>query len=198
MQLLLLIAYPICVHYAVVTMNPEAQLLALVLLAAGVSLPGIKKHSVFSWLVLLSVMLLSVLISYLQLTMYVLYIPPIIIPLLLFSVFFRSLQPNETPMTTRIGETIHGSFSPDMRNYSRQVTVLWCVFFILLTLWSAMLPIYASDEIWSLFTSFINYLLVALLFVAEYFYRKWRFRTFNHLSFWQYMEQVVKADIRKL
>jgi uncharacterized membrane protein len=179
-------------------MNPEAQLLALVLLAAGVSLPGIKKHSVFSWLVLLSVMLLSVLISYLQLTMYVLYIPPIIIPLLLFSVFFRSLQPNETPMTTRIGETIHGSFSPDMRNYSRQVTVLWCVFFILLTLWSAMLPIYASDEIWSLFTSFINYLLVALLFVAEYFYRKWRFRTFNHLSFWQYMEQVVKADIRKL
>jgi uncharacterized membrane protein len=198
MQLLLLIAYPLCVHYAVVTVNPEAQLLALVLLAAGISYPGIKQNSTVAWLTLLSVIALSLLISYFQLTLYVLYLPPVIIPLLLWTVFFRSLLPGETPLTTQIGESVHGPFSPEMRHYSRQVTVLWAVFFVLMAGWSALLPFLASDKIWSLFTSFINYLLVGMLFVAEYFHRKWRFRQFNHLAFWQYLQLVARANIRKL
>jgi uncharacterized membrane protein len=198
MQLLLLIAYPLCVHYAVVTANPEAQLLALVLLAAGISYPGIKRNSALAWLALLVVAALSLLVSYFQLTLYVLYLPPVIIPLLLWSVFYRSLQPGETPLTTQIGESVHGQFSAEMRHYSRQVTAIWSVFFVLMAGWSALLPWLASDEIWSLFTNVINYLLVALLFVVEYFCRRWRFRQFNHLAFWQYLQLVAKANIRKL
>lgn len=198
MQLLLLIAYPLCVHYAVVTDNPEAQLLALVLLAAGISYPGIRKNSSVAWLALLTVTALSLLVSYFQLTLYVLYLPPIIIPLLLWSVFYRSLLPGETPLTTQIGESVHGRFSPEMCHYSRQVTALWAWFFVLLAGWSALLPLLATAEIWSLFTNVINYLLVGLVFVAEYFYRKWRFQQFNHLAFWQYLQLVAKANIRKL
>ena len=121
MQLLLLIAYPLCVHYAVVTANPEAQLLALVLLAAGISYPGIKRNSALAWLALLVVAALSLLVSYFQLTLYVLYLPPVIIPLLLWSVFYRSLQPGDLISTGAAagvhpiapGQTGRADFGPD-------------------------------------------------------------------------------------
>lgn len=198
MQIFLLIAYPLCVHYAVTTANAEAQLLALVLLAAGISYPGIKQNSGFAWGILLLVSLLALLVSYFDLTLYVLYLPPVILPLLLWSVFFRSLLDGQTPLTTQIGEGVHGRFGPEMREYSRRVTRAWALFFVALTVWSAVLPLIASDELWSWFTSFINYLLVGVLFVSEYFYRKWRFRDFNHLAFWQYLQVIARAEIRKL
>lgn len=198
MQLLLLISYPLCVHLAVVTFNANIQLLALILLAAGISYPGIKQKSIFAWMVLLVVILMSLVISYLGLTLYVLYIPPIVIPLLLWSVFFRSLLPGQTPLTTQIGESVHGPFRGAMAVYSRRVTVFWSLFFVLLAIWSGVLVVVASTEVWSLFTNVINYLLVGVVFITEYLYRKFRFREFKHLHFWRYVSLIAKADIRNM
>ena len=197
MQIALLIIYPLCVHFAVTLQRPELQLPALVALAAGLVYRGIKHNSAFAWTVVAAVSVLALILYYFQLILYVLYVPPVVIPLLFCSVFYQSLLPDQTPLVTEIGESVHGPFDQPMRRYTRQVTVMWTAFFVVLAAWSALLPIVASTPIWSLFTNFVNYLLIALLFIAEFIYRKWRFRGFDHPDFWQYLHIVVRADIRK-
>ncbi len=74
---------------------------------------------------------------------------------------------------------------------------MWTVFFAVLALWSALLPWLATITLWSLFTNFINYMLAALLFVAEFVYRKWRFQDYDQPGFVEYLKIVHKSGIRK-
>lgn len=194
----LLLAYPLSVHFAVITQSPGLQLASLVVLALGLCYPGLKQNSLFAWAVLLAVCLLALAFDYLQLTMYVLYLPPVILPLLFWSVFYRSLMAGQTPLVTQIGERARGPFTEELKTYTRHVTQLWAVFLFTLALWSALLPWLASVELWSLFTNFLNYFMLGLLFVMEYIYRKSRFRDHDHPDFRQYLAIVFKANIRKL
>lgn len=55
--------------------------------------------------------------------------------------------------------------------YTRGVTKLWVLFFLLNGLVSAYTALWCSTAVWSLYNGFISYCLVALLFVTEYCYR---------------------------
>ena len=198
MQVALILAYPLCVHLSVILANPNLRLLALLLLAAGLCYQGLKEKSRFAWGLMSVLALLLLLMNHYAMALYIFYLPPVIIPLLLGSIFLRSLFPGQTPLVTAIGESVHGPFDHEMLVYTRRVTILWSVFCLLLALSSALLPVLASVEIWSLFSNVLNYLAVAVLFIGEYIYRKWRFRGVDHPSFLQYIHIVAKAEIRKL
>ncbi|MGI9323825.1 MAG: hypothetical protein ACR2PZ_01305 [Pseudomonadales bacterium] len=55
--------------------------------------------------------------------------------------------------------------------YTRGVTKLWVLFFLLNGLVSAYTALWCSTAVWSLYNGLISYCLVALLFAAEYCYR---------------------------
>lgn len=197
MPVALTLSYPLLVHLAVWLELPELKLLALLVLALGLLLPGLRQGNRFTWgLFLLSLVMISV-IGYMDVAIYLLYLPPVAIPLLLWGVFFRGLLPGGVPLVTDIAEQVHGSLPDPLRRYTRSVTQMWAIFFAVMALWSALLPWLATITLWSLFTNFINYILAALLFVMEYIYRKWRFRDYDHPGFVDYLKIVVNADIRK-
>ena len=198
MQLALIIAYPFCVHFAVIFNRPELSLLALIVLAVGLCYQGLKAKSLFAWSVILVLGMLALAFNYFQLTMYILYVPPVVIPLLVGGIFFRSLMPGQTPLVTAIGENVHGPFDQPLRAYTRLITLLWTVLFAATALWSILLAVFAADELWSLVTNFVNYILVGIFFVVEFIYRKWRFKHMDHPAFFQYLRIVFSAEIRKL
>ncbi len=197
MPVALTLSYPLLVHLGVWLELPLVQLLALWVLTLGLLLPGLRQGSRFTWgLFLLMLALLSV-VGYLDASIYLLYLPPVVIPLLLWGIFFRSLLPGQVPLVTAIGEQVHGPFCAPLRRYTRGVTLMWTVVFAALALWSALLPWLATITLWSLFTNFINYLMIALLFAAEFYYRKWRFQSIDQPGFVDYLKIVINANIRK-
>lgn len=197
MSLLLILCYPLCVHFSVVLQAPMLQVIAIVCLAAGIQYPGLRQGNGFAWGILLGVAVVSAWLASFDLARYVLYVPPIIIPLLVWSGFMRTLLPGQVPLVTAMGEQFHGQLPPEIKRYTRRVTVFWAVFLAALTLWATLLPWLVSATTWSLFSNFLNYGLVVLVFLAEFGFRRWRFRDFEQPSLREYLLLVFRSGVRR-
>ncbi len=196
MQTLLIIAYPLLTHLAIILAIPTLQAAAIVILAIGLLYTPLKAGHKIAWLILIGISLLTLISGWAQLTPFVLYIPPVLLPLLFLAVFGHTLLPGHTPLVTAIGEQSRGPLTPAMRAYTHKVTIMWTLVFLILAISAVLLPWLASPERWSLFTNILNYLLVGALFVSEYIYRRYRFKDHDHPTFIEYLRIVVRADIR--
>lgn len=196
-QAALLFLYLLSCHFAITQNEPRLQLLAILFLGCGIIFRGLLESSAMSWGILIALIIVAVAFSTQGLLRYVLYLPPIALPLLLWVVFFRSLLPGNVPLITAIAREVRGGLSEELCDYTRGVTLMWCACFMLLAIGSALLSIAATPFTWSLFTNFLNYLIIALLFVVEFLYRQWRFRDIEHKDFWQYLQSIVRVDVRK-
>ncbi|MFV2004108.1 MAG: hypothetical protein ACC650_02835 [Gammaproteobacteria bacterium] len=192
----LTLSYPLLVHLAVWLEVPALQILALLVLTLGLLSPALQQGSRLGWGLFLLILMLLGLISYMDISIYLLYLTPVVIPLLLCGIFLRSLLPGEVPLVSAIAEKVRGKLSTPLRNYTRAVTLMWTLFFAILALESALLPWLVSPTTWSLITNFINYILAALLFVLEFIYRKWHLKDYDHLGFVDYIKTIFKSNIR--
>lgn len=91
--------------------------------------------------------------------------------LLLFSLSLLS----PPSMVERFARLREPDLSEEGVKYTRGVTKIWCVFFVInagISMWTAL---YSSQELWALYNGFIVYMLMGLLFSGEwvfrYFYR---------------------------
>lgn len=191
LQSLLLIAYALCCHFAVTLYEPRLQLLALTLLCAGLVFRGLLTRSPFSWILVLGLAGTMLTIFWLGHVRYLLYIPPIALPGLLLIVFGRSLMPEQTPIITAAAKALRGDLPNTLVSYTRTITALWTALFASLVVGSALLTLFATATVWSLFTNFLNYMFIAVFFIAEFIYRQWRFPNLEHTSFRQYLHNVI-------
>lgn len=196
-QALLVVSYLLVCHFAITGKNPELQLLALVLLSIAIIFRGLVRSSIASWILALFVAGLGLVGYTLDLLRFALYLPPVILPLLLWAVFFRSLMPGRTPLITVIARAVRGSLSDELSRYTRSVTVTWCFLFFVLSMASILLPLVASPQVWSLFANFLNYVFIVLVFVGEFIYRQYRFRDLEHLDFLSYLRSLRRVGMRQ-
>lgn len=85
--------------------------------------------------------------------------------------FGRTLAAGREPMCTRIARTMHGTVSPALARYTRQVTVAWTMFFAGTAAISCLLFAFGTIEAWSTFANLLTMPLVGLMFLAEYLVR---------------------------
>lgn len=194
---LLLLAYPLLVHFAVVWQEPRLEWLALVLLCAIPQYRALRAGRPGNWLLLLLGMaaLLYALTS-VGGGMYALFLPPVVVPAMLLAVFAGSLRAGHLPLVTRVAQSISGPLEPEVRAYTRHVTELWVLVLAALCVGDAALAVFAPLPLWSLFSNFVNYLLVGLVFVLEYLYRRLRFPAHDHPGFLAYMRRVAHIDYK--
>jgi uncharacterized membrane protein len=198
MQTVLIIAYPLLTHLAIILNIPKLQASAIFILATGLLYNSLKAGHKIAWLILIGISLLAVASIWFQLANYALYVPPILLPLLFLGVFGQTLLPGQVPLVTAIGEESRGPLSAAMKNYTRNVTIMWTLIFLGMVISSMLLLWLASPELWSLFTNIINYIAVGAVFAGEYIYRRLRFKDHDHPSFIDYLRIVVRANIRKV
>lgn len=192
----LIAAYPLLVHVALVFAVPRLLFIAPMLFLAGVCWQGLVNRNKRAWLVFSLLCAGIALLEYLDLTLYLLFLPPVIIPLLLLFIFGRTLVSGREPLITAIGEAARGPLSMAMRSYTRGLTQLWCLVFVAMIVWSAILPWLEQPELWSWFTNIINYGVVGVLFVCEFMLRKKLFPSHNHPGFFEYLRIIAHANIR--
>jgi uncharacterized membrane protein len=80
--------------------------------------------------------------------------------------------------------------------YTRRVTALWVLILAAIAVGNAALALFAPLPVWSLFSNFVNYLLVGLVFVLEYLYRRLRFPAHAHGGFLAHLRLVARTDYK--
>lgn len=182
----LVCAYPILAHVSVAAGEPRFAQLAWLCLAGlvGLAMPG-------RWGIAVAAAL--VLPLFLTDAEALLRAPPVLVNVALGVWFGRSLMPHEEPMISWFARLERGELEPELARYSRCLTAIWTGFFAVMAITSAALAVAGSAETWSVFTNGVNYLLVALLFIGEYAYRRIRYSHYRHASLPRLVRMLMSA-----
>jgi uncharacterized membrane protein len=193
----LALGYPLLAHLAVVFDDARLEWLALVWLLVIALAGALKARRVWAWATLgagACVLYWLVVVAHGR---YALYVPPALIPAALFLLFARSLRPGSTPLISGIATIMRGEpLPPPLVVYTRQVTVLWCGVFVVMFASAVALAIWASPEVWSLMTNVVHYVALGAVFVAEFAYRKVRYRDLEPWGLFEYLRRLVRTNVR--
>lgn len=152
-------------------------LAGLLLLAAATRLFTFKQSKLARWSVVVLLALAAVAIGWNALLPLKLY--PVLVSFVLLIAFSTTLifPPSMVERFARMSE-------PDLPlaavAYTRRVTQIWCLFFIVNGAIALSTAIWATEAVWSLYTGVISYVLMGLLFGGEFLYRQ-RFKRVNHV-----------------
>lgn len=100
---------------------------------------------------------------------------PVFVNLVLLAIFAGSLFYGK-PLIERFARLKHPDLPARGVRYTRQVTKVWCGFFIINTAIIIALILTHNIRWWSLYCGAISYALIAALFIGEWGYRQWRMK----------------------
>lgn len=86
--------------------------------------------------------------------------------------FALSLAKRKEALCTYFAGFAHDYLSPQMVRYTRQITVMWSLFFFTMSLVSLFLFSFSTPNVWSIFANVLSLPLVGLMFLGEYMFRK--------------------------
>ncbi|WP_322056964.1 hypothetical protein [Paraburkholderia sp. J63] len=86
--------------------------------------------------------------------------------------FGRTLVEKRVPLCTQFATTIHGSLTPAVARYTRQITVAWTAFFVAIAAVSTLLFAAAPIVAWATFANYLALPMVGAMFVAEHVCRR--------------------------
>lgn len=92
--------------------------------------------------------------------------------LMMAYVFGRTLAAGREPLCTHFARIVHGTLTPRIARYSRQVTLAWTLFFLATAAVSTLLFAMAPIVTWSTFANYLSLPLVGVMFVVEYLCRR--------------------------
>ena len=101
-------------------------------------------------------------------------LPQICLDLFMLWLFGRTLRSGQEALITRVARHVHKEMSAELAAYTRRVTQAWCALFVGMIAISLVLCIFVSLDAWSTFTNLFSLPLVAVMFIAEYAYRRIR------------------------
>ncbi len=165
---LLTLAYPVLVYFGL-GHQIEPRWLALLLVAIALMRAAFGRERV--WLVAAGGALVLAAFSFWgnQATPLKLY--PVLVSAALLCVFLLSLAYPPTVI-----ERLARLHEPDLPAsgvaYTRRVTQVWCGFFVLNGSVSLFTALFASDAVWALYNGAISYVMMGILFVGEWLFRK--------------------------
>lgn len=181
LQLIMGIGYPVLILAALSWLEPR-QTAAVVLVLTGLRLalarPGV------GWAALRAVWLPAAGVAAVVLYTAVrndpvgLLMAPVLVNAALLATFGVSLW-SDRPMVERFARLQVEDLPRDEIGYCRSVTKVWCGFFVVNGGVSLALALSRDTRLWALYTGFVSYLLIGLLFTVEYVYRHKRFRRYR-------------------
>lgn len=176
MAVVLTILYPLVIWLGQGQVEPR-WMAAILLLAAATRIPSFKLSQIARWSMFAALVLAACAVwanALLPLKLY-----PVLVNAVLLAVFGFSLAVPPS-MVERFARLREPDLPPAAVAYTRRVTQVWCVFFIFNGAIALGTALWASAEVWSLYTGVIAYILMGLLFGLEYLVRL-RFKRLHHV-----------------
>ncbi len=95
---------------------------------------------------------------------------PSIVSLGFLAIFFYSLKGEA--VITKIARLKEKNIDKKVVSYTRELTKIWCLFFVFNAVFAFVLSCFENKFYWSIYCSFISYILMGFLFFGEILYRK--------------------------
>lgn len=95
---------------------------------------------------------------------------PSIVSVGFWAVFFYSLKGEA--VITKIARLKEKNIDEKVVSYTRGLTKIWCLFFVFNAVVAFALSCFEDKFYWSIYCSFISYILIGFLFFGEILYRK--------------------------
>ncbi|MDR1462940.1 MAG: hypothetical protein LBI68_07385 [Azoarcus sp.] len=95
---------------------------------------------------------------------------PVLVSLFFLGIFAGSLL-QEQSIVERLARRLDPGLPESGVLYTRRVTQAWCVFFVFNTAMT-LLCIKAGEEVWALYSGFVAYVLMGLMFAGEFLIRR--------------------------
>lgn len=96
---------------------------------------------------------------------------PVLMNGMMLFLFGSSLFDKES-IIERFARLREPELPPEAIRYTRRLTALWCIFFVINGSIAAWTVFCASDKVWALYNGAIAYGLMGILFAGEWIYRK--------------------------
>lgn len=187
------VLYPFVIHIALYV---EKSWIAIAYIALALTVLCLTSLYRKYWLqLLLSASILTGLVAvwFTFNTQWILYLPPVIIFAMLAWIFGRTLKADRVALITRIALVMTDNKLPQNEyTYTRQITKLWTVFFCLMCVESILLALFAPIMVWSTMTNFVNYIIVAAMFVIEFIARKIILKQSSFNSFFTFIRVMTQ------
>jgi uncharacterized membrane protein len=196
---LLIISYAVLVHLAIAWQMPAIEAFAIFLLALIVLWSALWRASVPAFLGLMFAAAACYALWLYAATALMLYLPPILMPALMLSVFARSLRPSSEALITAVARDIRrGDMPEELAAYTRRVTWFWCGLFAIMIVLHGGLAIFAPREWWSWVANFGSYIGLAAVFLVEHLWHHWRYSHYWHPNFLEFIVGLFRVDYRKV
>jgi len=105
---------------------------------------------------------------------------PVLISLVMLVTFGLSLL-RPPSMVERFARLSDSDLPDQAIPYTRNVTMVWCIVFVVNGSIAAYTALFSSIEVWTLYNGLISYLLMGLVFLVEYLVRIKKQRSFEKL-----------------
>lgn len=169
----MVVLYPLLVYLGLSRFEPRvvALLLCLVLVLRLLQKPGPGFLVSLRYRVLLALAaVLLVVVTLINNHHWGLKLYPVVVNLAFLLIFAWSLR-YPPSIIERLARLREPELPVEAQNYTRRVTQVWCVFFICNGLVALYTALFSSLAIWTLYNGLIAYVLMGLLFGAEFLYR---------------------------
>lgn len=174
-MVVLTVLYPLIIWFGHGKIEPR-WMAGLLLLTVAMRLSSLTIDRVAKWTVLLALMLVAYAVwsnALLPLKLY-----PVLVNATLLTAFAYSLV-FPPSMIERFARATEPNLPASAIGYTRRVTQVWCVFFVINGTIAFGTALWASEATWSLYTGVISYILMGFLFGIEYLFRL-RFKRLHH------------------
>jgi uncharacterized membrane protein len=161
------LAYPVVVYLALGHMSP--RWIALLLVALALARAWVTRESFWFGAAALALVLATA--SFLGDLWGPLKLYPTLVNLVMLGLFAMSLWrgPSVVERLARLRET---NFPPAAIAYTRRVTQVWCVFFVVNGLVAAATALWASTAVWALYNGLLSYVAMGALMGGEWLVRR--------------------------
>jgi uncharacterized membrane protein len=209
-QFVLIVLYMVITHLAVVLPSDRMALVSINLLVLILLLGPLKKRRPWAYVGLIAALAMLYEGSGVRLAQVVIFLPPVLVNVGLCWLFGHTLVGESTPLVVRIVRLLHGKddLTASVLSYARTVTACWTILFLFnavvclvlalcarpggLLLSAGYQPVFtvpARD--WSLFSDIGSNVLVGLMFIVEYTYRRRIFPWQPYRNFFDYLRRTA-------
>lgn len=166
-----LVLYPVFVYFSIEKISVSVLLALIVgILLIRFTLSEDKYHDKAALLQLMAGVICLALSFFLEGTIGA-RIYPVIVNLIFLYLFASSLYAKQSAIE-RLARLQDPNLSEQGVAYTRQVTKIWCLFFVVNGSIATYTVFYTSIASWALYNGFISYLLMGALFIGEWVFRQ--------------------------
>lgn len=124
----------------------------------------------------------------------VLLLPPVLIHVWMAYYFGRTLLPGKEPLITRFSRISRGTVPKELIRYSRMLTWIWTLFFVVFGAISIYSAVAMNLETWTWIVNIAGPGLAFALFLGEHMYRAVRYKRYGHNSPIRTLAILFKKD----